>query len=189
MAIHRLLGIASWHPSFAWHSILAAQPIVQKRHWQVGNGHSLNILKDKWLNQPSTFKLTSCPISVPFDAQVSLLIDPYTRAWKVDTITQLFFPSDAYAIWSIPLRFWLPCDQMVWAYTPKGDFTVRSAYKITLTEVSNGSTGETSDNQNRTLFWKTLWGLNVPNKVKSFAWRACRNIILTKANLCRQGDW
>ena len=136
---------------------MVAQPIVQRRHyWQVWNDHSLNILRYKWLNEPSTFKLISRPVSVPFNTQVSLLIDPYTRAWKADMVTQIFSPSDASAILSFPLSFRLPSDQMIWAYTPKGDFTVRSAYKIVLDEVINRNLGKGLDNQNHNIFQKTF---------------------------------
>ena len=145
------------HLLFAWCSILATQSIVWKGHqWQVRKGHSLNILRDKWLNEPSTFKLTSRLVSVPFDARVSLLTDPYTRAWKAEMITQIFSLLDALTILSIPLSFWLLGDRMTCAYTSKGDFTIRSAYKIALDEVINGNLGEASDNQNRNIFWKTL---------------------------------
>ena len=175
------------HPSFAWRSILAGQKIVQKMHrWQVENGQSLHIWRDKWLTKPSTFKITSSSANVPHDAKVSLLIDPYTWAWRADMVQQFFSPIDAFAILSIPLNFRLPCDQMVQAFTPKGDFTVRSAYKLALEMemVHDRSFGEASNNRSNKLFWKTIWRLNVPDKVKSFAWRASNNIISTKANLC-----
>ena len=67
-------------------------------------------------------------------------------------VTQILFPSDASAILSIPFNFRLPSDQMIWAYTPKEDFTVRRAYKIVLDEVINGNLGEALDNQNRNIF-------------------------------------
>lgn len=38
------------NPSFAWTSIMAAQGVVRKGlRWQVGNGRSIRIWKDKWL--------------------------------------------------------------------------------------------------------------------------------------------
>ena len=87
---------------------------------------------------------------------MSLLTDPYTRAWKAEMITQIFSPSDALTILNIPLSFRLLGDRMTCAYTLKRDFTIRSAYKIALDEVINGNLGEASDNQNRNIFWKTL---------------------------------
>ena len=35
-------------------------------------------------------------------------------------------------------------------------------------------------------FWKFIWRLRVPNKIRNFTWRACRNILPTKANLYRR---
>ena len=36
-------------------------------------------------------------------------------------------------------------------------------------------------------FWQTIWSLGIPNKLKTFAWKASRNILPTKVNLCRHG--
>ena len=50
--------------------------------------------------------------------------------------------------------------------------------------VENNSASRGSSNvQDQKGFWKTLWRLNIPNKVKSFARRASKNILPTKANL------
>ena len=65
----------------------------------------------------------------------------------------------------------------------KGNFAVRSACKIALLS-SSDSRPENSSNGNHSQFWKNLWRLNVPNKIKSFAWRASCNILPTKENLC-----
>ena len=34
--------------------------------------------------------------------------------------------------------------------------------------------------------WSKLWMLNVPKKIKVFGWRACQNILPTRANLRRR---
>ena len=38
-----------------------------------------------------------------------------------------------------------------------------------------------------TSLWKVWWGLQIPNKVKHFAWRTCKNILPTLSNLKRRG--
>ena len=93
---------------------------------------------------------------------------------------------DVATILCIPLSYQLPCDRMVWAFTPKGNFTVRSAYRLALDMVNSAANGEASDNHQQSLFWKILWHLNAPNKIKSFAWCVCKNILPTKDNLCRR---
>lgn len=63
------------------------------------------------------------------------------------------------------------------------------AYKVacSFSSTPHGSSGGPSNIQNNSMFWKTLWRLNVPNKIRSFPWRACKNLLLTKSNLqCRK---
>lgn len=35
-------------------------------------------------------------------------------------------------------------------------------------------------------FWKKLWGICVPGKVKICAWRVCLDALPTRSNLCQQ---
>ena len=35
-------------------------------------------------------------------------------------------------------------------------------------------------------FWKKIWSINVPNKIKHFLWRAWREALPTKKNLCHR---
>ena len=104
--------------------------VQQGTRWQVGNGQSINVCNDKWLNQPSTFRLNSRPVAIPDDAKLSLFIVPYTAAWIRDMIQKFFAPQDIEAILSIPLNSRLPNDRLVWAYTPKGMFSIKGTYKL-----------------------------------------------------------
>ena len=101
-------------------------------------------------------------------------------------VSQFFSPMDVAIILSIPLSYQLPYDRMVWAFAPKGNFTVQSIYRLALDMVNSTANVEASDNHQRSLFWKTLQHLNVPNKIKSFTWRAYKNILPTKDNLRRR---
>ena len=125
------------------------------------------------------------PLSLPPDAKVCTLIDPESATWRVDQVQQLFTPLDAKLILSIPLSARFPLDRLIWSHTPTGVFTTRSAYRMLANSalVNNAS----SSNQNpQKQFWRGLWKLQVPNKVKVFAWRACNRALATMDNLTRR---
>ena len=97
---------------------------------------------------------------------------------------QIFIPTDAQAILSILLSARLLEDKLVWVYTPKGKFTVSSAYKLTFFfDFAEGCMEGFSNGESHKSFWRRIWRLHLPNKMKSFAWRVCHNIIPMKANL------
>ena len=65
-------------------------------------------------------------------------------------------------------------------------FTVRSAYKLALECSDNFGGASSSDGNHLCCFWKKLWRLPTPHKVRHFLWRACRDILPTKSNLKRR---
>ena len=147
---------------------MAAQGIVKQGYrWQVGNGNSIKIWTDKWLPTSSTFCITSYQHSLLVDTHVSTLINHGTGNWRIDLIKEIFLPHDAQTILSIPLSLCCPPDCIIWAYTPSSHFTVNSTYKValSLSHTPNWSSGGPSNDQNNGMFWKTLWCLNVPNKI------------------------
>ena len=121
------------NPSFAWRSIMAAQDIVQKgRRWQVGNGCSIMIWKDKWLPSPSTYEVVSLVNNIPEDSRIAELIDEEKGAWQTDLVCNVFLPHEADLIYGIALCTNLPEDKQVWALTNNGLFSVCSAYKLSM---------------------------------------------------------
>ena len=80
----------------------------------------------------------------------------------------------------------MPDDRQVWVETSSGFFSIRSAYKLTLELETNREIGCCSDGSN-TRFWKRLWSIQIPHKIRHFAWRVARDILSTKENLvCRK---
>lgn len=119
-------------------------------------------------------------------AKVSALIYPLSYDWKAKLVKQSFIATDAQAILSIPLSACLLEDKLVWAYTPKGKFTVCSAYKLAIYDFAEGCMEGTSNEESHKSFWRRIWSLHLPIKMKSFARKVCCNIIPTKANLYHQ---
>ncbi|KAK7851238.1 putative ribonuclease h protein [Quercus suber] len=97
--------------------------------------------------------------------------------WKTELIRSCFTVEDADAILSIPLSLHRPKDRRIWAETPNGKFSVKSAYRLAYEENRGGGKVGCSDPSARKKAWKGLWGLNLPQKVKHFAWKAARNIL------------
>ena len=82
---------------------------------------------------------------------------------------------------SIPLGNSSAEDKLIWPYTSLGQYTAQSGYKFLAKENLNNPTtvGPNQDNG----VWKLVQGLPVPNNVKNFLWRACRNAMPAKVSL------
>ena len=69
----------------------------------------------------------------------------------------------------------------------RGEFTVKSAYHIAYCLVEEKEDVESSLGDPLKPLWKCLWQLNLPAKIKIFAWRAYVNGLPTKEKLCFRG--
>ena len=138
--------------------------------------------EDKWLPD-EVFRKVSSPIpSIPPDAKVSSLIDANIGSWRADLISQSFLPHEAELILSIPLSIRLPQDRLIWSPSSLGCFSTHSAYKLPVSTASTSNASSSNPNPQKN-FWRGLWKLCVPSKVKNFVWRASNNALPTMDNL------
>ena len=63
---------------------------------------------------------------------------------------------------------------------------MKSAYKLAASLFKSTNYGTTSDGSLLRKFWKKLWSLPIPHKVRHFCWRACRDTLPTKVKLRRR---
>ena len=94
------------------------------------NGENIQVWKDKWLQQPSTYRVVTPESTSLQVVRICDLIDGTRKEWKKDLIWQCFLPQDVEAILSIPLSAHGGGDRMIWAATKNGKFIVRSVYKL-----------------------------------------------------------
>ena len=73
-------------------------------------------------------------------------------------------------------------DRIVWNGTSKGNFSICSAYH-NIRELGKNSKEDCSDDSGMKHLWKSIWNLQLPNKIRSFVWRVCRKALATKSNL------
>lgn len=95
------------------------------------------------------------------------------------------FPDEAQLILSSSLSSWLPQDCLIWSQTQTGNFSTHSAYKLLAGGTSANNTSNSNLNSQKS-FWRGIWKLRIPNKVRHFAWRACKNVLPTVDNLFRR---
>lgn len=84
----------------------------------------------------------------------------------------MFNDRDANLILSIPLGDEIE-DNWYWRHEKMGTYSVKSAYAV----LQNAKRGIQEDNSG---FWRKLWNLKIPPKVKNFLWRAVNNCLPTK---------
>jgi hypothetical protein len=141
----------------------------------------VNIWTDPWIPRESTRRPIT-PRGVSLFTRVSELIDPITRTWDEQLVTDVFWPEDAEAVLMIPTNDDYE-DWPAWFYDSKGVFSIKLAYKIAiqLHDQKNGTYASTSSASNQIIVddfkWERLWQLNVPNKIRMFLWRFTHNCL------------
>ena len=79
----------------------------------------------------------------------------------------------------IPLSQLAIDDVLYWPSSSNGDYSCKSGYKFLKEEVEQLDINWVPPLRDKNL-WKAIWSMRVPQKVKNFLWRACRNAIPTK---------
>jgi hypothetical protein len=111
--------------------------------------------------------------------KVSDLIDPISGEWDESLIRDISNPLEAHKLLEIPLSQNLEEDFVAWHKTKSFTFSVRCAYYSEWEHQYGGRIirrdGQGASSQNP--MWEILWKLNVPSKVKIFAWRVLNGLI------------
>ncbi|KAK3226415.1 hypothetical protein Dsin_006277 [Dipteronia sinensis] len=167
------------------------------RKYELASGQSINFKKSAITFSPNTsadniiyiktlfdIEVVACsPRWLPDRISVSDLIDSPGK-WNEPLIKRYFLPQEAELILSIPLSVHQKRDSVLWHFDRKGSFTVKSAYRVAISAIRSY---EASCSSGPHPWWKKLWSLPLPNKIKIFCWRVCRNILPTKDLLYRRG--
>lgn len=156
--------------------------------WRIGNGNWVNIWSDPWLPRGST-RRPSTPRGANIISRVYELIDPHTGDWDVPLLELIFWEEDVRIIRTIPVHVEME-DVIGWHFDNKGQFSVKSAYKVhRMTEslrLSRRGAGASISSE-RTVFWAKLWKIDYVPKVKHFLWRLCHNTLAVRRLLHRRG--
>ncbi|KAF4391696.1 hypothetical protein G4B88_005582 [Cannabis sativa] len=112
---------------------------------------------------------------------VADLITP-NKQWNHAPIHSLFPTDISQAIMAIPLHHISTLDTYFWSITPHGSYTVNSGYHLAHSQLHQNEPSP-SDQKSSNAWWKNLWTLPLPPKLKHFLWRVCYDILPTSRNL------
>ncbi|KAL8125864.1 hypothetical protein AgCh_013243 [Apium graveolens] len=155
------------NPSYMWRSILAAQEVVKQGcRMNIGTGEDTFVWKIPWLPcAENGYVTTNMPLELE-NIKVSSLMEDQARRWDDEILNDLFNARDVKLIKNIPLSSRERRDRWMWMWRldEKGEFAVKSCYRQLVGECSTPDVS----------FWKKMWNLDLPGKVRFFMWRTCR---------------
>ncbi|KAK3198465.1 hypothetical protein Dsin_021880 [Dipteronia sinensis] len=169
--------------SYVWRSLLWGREIPEKgMRWQVGNGSEIKIYKDNWIPSSVSLKIISLQ-TLGLEATVDSLIS-VSGGWDIATLKRNFSKEEIDGILRIPVGFRHAKDSLIWDFENNGCFSVRSGYwvgrDLACSRDMASNSGELSN------WWKVLWRMKLPMKIKLFIWKACNDWIPSMANLTRR---
>lgn len=168
--------------SYIWRSILwGRELLLEGSRWAVGNGNKIDIRKDSWIPK----KNPACTYSFKGQTGISMVCDLKTETgcWNSELLDSLFSAEEAGQIMSIPISLHDE-DHLIWHFNSSGDYSVKSGY---WNAIRIKGWGQVSTSAGHSPWWRSLWQLSIPSKVKIFIWRACLNWIPTQFNLMKHG--
>ena len=173
--------------SYVRRSLMAAQLILLSGHcWRVGNGLSINVLKDRRIPNYPTNRILH-PIHEDVEGMmVADLINPDLHIWRNEEVMANFHREEVEAICQIPLSQRDVNDDIIWLQNSKGLFTVKLAYHVARKLLTDGNRVGTLGGCAQRKLWTTIWKLTLPNKIKICGWRACHAILPTTENLTKR---
>ncbi|KAA3468935.1 reverse transcriptase [Gossypium australe] len=158
------------YPSFTWRSICNSRDLIADGMlWRIGQGSSVNIWDDPWLPGKDNNRVT----------------DESSSTWKSELIYRLVDKATVDRILSIPLASRRMEDALVWKYDGSGEYSVKSGYRALMTTAISPMPNCAIEGTYNS-FYKLLWALKLPGKVKIHVWRLFNNLLPHASNLARR---
>ncbi|WJX13206.1 hypothetical protein P8452_03622 [Trifolium repens] len=131
--------------------------------WRIGNGNNIPLWNENWL-------VDALPLE-PNDF----------KEWNVRRISGMFDQHSAARILATPLYPSIIDDRRLWRGESKGDYSVKSAYRLCVQDLIDTSHLRVNGN------WNLVWNIKAPPKVKNLIWRICRRCLPTRVRLRDKG--
>jgi hypothetical protein len=140
--------------------------------WRVNSGHSINIWRDNWIPRSDSLKISS-PTKRCRLRRVADLMLQNPRCWNEPLIRQTFLFHEAEEILGIRIPEIEDVDILAWHFEKNSIFSVRSASKLAVEDISPECCGSSTSMDRKSL--EAVWKTPVPQKIKVFIWKLAQN--------------
>lgn len=173
-------------PSFARRSIIHGRSlrlkVIVKR---VGNGESINLWVDPWLDFGSMRPPLIKNLFININLKVADIIDPRIITWDHDKLHDLFYPEEVDVILrNKPVVS--KADFWIWKFNKSGDYSVKSGYWLAFKESKKDMIFEVEMLPSLNGLKEQVWSLQTAPKIKVFFWKSlCAAISVADGLLVR----
>ncbi|KAK9944849.1 hypothetical protein M0R45_010396 [Rubus argutus] len=154
--------------SSTWKSIVhGTRLLTQGLIWIIGDGRSTKFWTDIWVTPTPLIDSVITDIVINIEDKVHLFWDD--NGWNERLLSSCLPLNIVNKILTIPPGFdGCGDDIQIWGCTSNGIFNVKSAYNIFFNSYDHTNSP-----------WRFIWKLNIPPKLKTFAWVLCHGKLLT----------
>ncbi|XP_060959099.1 uncharacterized protein LOC133030381 [Cannabis sativa] len=164
-------------PSYVWRSIHWGKSLLKLGlRKRTGNGANTNIF-DPWIPN-HRFIPSQIPSSL---THVSALLLP-NGDWNIPLLQAHFQQDTINDILSLPPPDPSHPDAYFWQHSNSGHYSVKTGYHVAK-QATNLTQPSSSNMETLTRWWKSLWSLPIPPKIRHFVYRLAQNSIPTAEKL------
>ncbi|XP_055962325.1 uncharacterized protein LOC130015694 [Mercurialis annua] len=155
--------------SYLWQSIMSGKRVLDSgTAWRVGNGETIDAIKDKWITSASFMKPVGYS-NIPTDCRVCYFLND-GGGWDERKLAACFSPEDVVNVLKLPISRNLPPDKLFWTPEKRGLYTVKSGYYQACKLLNMGSASSSSGTVSNGL-WPKIWRRSFQPKHRHFLWR------------------
>lgn len=157
------------------------EKVKTRLHLRVGNEKSINIQTEYWI--PCIRQLTYNSIdaeNLNRDEYVDHLIDHNTKWRDLEKVRRLFPPQATVEVIKIAMSTGDHEDKLLWKPQKDGKYSVKSICRLFKEMGKENQKRKCSNARRQQRVWKELWKLQIPIRIKLFAWSACKGGLPTK---------
>jgi ribonuclease HI len=169
------------NPSFAWRSLWGVREVLARgSRWRIGEGSNVRVMEDSWLRGGGDKMVAAPQQEGVYNMPVKHLMVVGEKKWDKNKLEELFSLEVCEQILSTPLFDMVTEDKLVWEGDMRGNYTVKSGYRLIMEE--SWKRLEEWGNRN----WSMLWGVKAPHKAKHLLWRLCKECVPTRVKLSQR---